>query len=138
MGAALDVVERFYKSFEANDMDGADELFGDACLTVTPTGEMNKAEHRAFGEAFKSALPDAHMTVVRAVENGDEVFVEGRFQGHHSGDLQTPAGTLPASGNEIDLPFADYFCVRDGQIVDHNTYWDQVSMMTQLGATPSN
>ncbi|HET6873679.1 MAG TPA: ester cyclase, partial [Acidimicrobiales bacterium] len=65
---------------------------------------------------------------------GDEAFVEGRFLGTHSGDMVTPQGTVPASGNKIELRFADYFRVANGKIIDHRTYWDQVDMMTQLGA----
>jgi ketosteroid isomerase-like protein len=34
------------------------------------------------------------------------------------------------------LPFADYFRVEGGQIVAHRAYWDQATMMAQLGAGP--
>jgi predicted ester cyclase len=90
--------------------------------------------HERFLGAFKAALPDAHMVIVNAVESGDEIFVEGRFRGTHSGDLVTPQGTLPASGGALDLPYADYFRVANGKIVAHHVFWDQAAMMGQLGA----
>jgi ketosteroid isomerase-like protein len=34
---------------------------------------------------------------------------------------------------EVDLAFADFARVRDGQIVEYRTYYDQVSLLTQLG-----
>src|SRR5436190_652703 len=70
------------------------------------------------------------------VESGDEVVVLGHFQGTHSGDLASPGGTIPASGNTLNLRFMDYFKVDAGKIVDHQTIFDQVEMLTQLGAMP--
>ena len=38
------------------------------------------------------------------VDNGDEVFIEGRFVGTHTGDLPAPDGSaIPASGNKLEL-----------------------------------
>ena len=76
------------------------------------------------------------MDIVRAVEAGDQVYVSGRFKGTHSGDLVSPQGTIPASGNSLDMPFVDYFRVQGGKIVEHEVVWDQVGMMGQLGASP--
>jgi steroid delta-isomerase-like uncharacterized protein len=134
VGEPKDVVERFYKLFEAGDLEAAEELFGDDCITVSPAGEMSKQEHRQFGEAFKAGLPDAHMVISTAMEDGDVVAVEGRFRGTHTGDLVTPMGTLPPNGHTIDLGFADFFTVNHGKIVEQRTYWDQGDLMRQLGA----
>lgn len=114
MPVSLQVAERYYASFEAGDFDAARECFAPECVTVTPAGTMDPADHEAFGRAFKSGLPDAHMEIVKAVEAGDEVFIEGRFKGNHTGDLATAQGEIPASGNTLDLPFADYFRVENG------------------------
>ena len=132
MGEARRVTKRFYDSFAAGDFEAAGQCFAEGCVTVTPMGELNNAQHEAFGRAFKNGLPDAHMAIVRAVEAEEEVFVRGRFLGTHTADLVSPEGTLAASGNPLDLAFADYFRVRDGRIVAHEIIWDQVSMLTQL------
>src|SRR5437588_11244068 len=111
MGEARQTAERFYDLFEAGDLDGAEALFAEECVTVTPGGELKRDEHRAFGEAFRNGLPDARMEVARAVESGNEVFISGRFKGTHKGDLVSPQGTVPASGNSLDMPFVDYWKV---------------------------
>ena len=134
MGAALDTATRFFDAFAKGDMDAADEFFADDCQFTMPNGVLNKAGHRAMGEAFKAGLSDSHMAVDHAVDGGDEVFLEGRFVGTHSADLHSPDGTIPATGNKLELRFADYFKVSNGKITEHRTYWDQVSMMSQLGA----
>jgi len=138
MGKALDMAERFYACFAASDFSGATATMSANCMTVAPAGTMNPAAHEAFASSFKHALPDARMEIVKAVESGSDVFVEARFRGTHKADLVSPQGTIPASGNTIDVRFADYFKVQDGKIVEHHVFWDSADMMAQLGATPSH
>ena len=133
MGEALDAVNRFYSLFADGKLDAADELFAEDAKFVMPPGPMTKAEHRVLGDGFKAAFPDSNMVVEHAVDGGDEVFVEGRYLGTHTGPMESPQGTIPATGNKIELRFADYFRVSGGLITDHRTYWDQAQMMTQLG-----
>lgn len=83
--------------------------------------------------AFKAAMPNARMETLRAVEDGNEVFVGGLFRGTHTGDMLTPQGSIPASGNELALPFADYLRVDNGKIVEQNVVFDQLTMLTQWG-----
>ena len=132
MGEALDIVHRFFDRFAAGEMDAADELFADDCAFVMPMGPMTKAEHRGMGEAFRVGIPDGHMVVDHALDHGDEVFLEGRFVGQHTGDLASPGGTLPASGRKLELRFADYFKTAGGKVVEHRTYFDQASLLQQL------
>jgi ketosteroid isomerase-like protein len=118
VGKGREAAERYYGLFAAGDFPAATALFAPGCATVTPAGSMDPAQHEAFARAFKAGLPDARMELVRAVESGDEVFIEGRFVGTHTGDLVTPQGTLPASGNRLEMPYADYFRVDGGKVVD--------------------
>jgi len=136
MGEARETIDRFYSCAGEGDLKGLSACFADSCVTVTPMGALDKAQHEAFFGAFKDGLPDAHMQIVRAVESGDELFVSGRFKGTHTGDLVSPQGTIPASGNSLDLPYADYFRVENGEIVEHEVLWDNMTMMGQLGALP--
>jgi steroid delta-isomerase-like uncharacterized protein len=137
MSEVPQVVQRYYDCFAAGDFAATHELFADDCVTVMPMGSVNQTEHEAMGRAFKSALPDARMDVTRTVQAVDEVYVTGRFKGTHSGDLVTLGGTLPASGKALDLPFVDYWRVEDGKIVAHEATFDQMAMLSQLGAGPA-
>ena len=136
MGEAREVAERFYRSFGNGDLEAAMACFADTCVTVTPAGSLTSAEHEAFGRAFREGLPDAYMELVRAVEADDQIYVSGRFRGTHKGDLVSAQGTIPASGNSLDLPFVDYFRVEGGVVVEHEVIWDQMAMLGQLGALP--
>jgi len=135
MGARA-TVDRFYELFAAGKIADATELFDPGCITQMPMGPLNQSEHEQMGHAFKAGLPDSRMDVDHSVESGGDVVVLGRFRGTHTGDLHSPAGTIPASGNALDLRFMDYFKVVDGRIVDHQTIFDQMEMLSQLGALP--
>jgi predicted ester cyclase len=76
------------------------------------------------------------MEIVSVVEAGDAVAIEARFKGTHRGALVTPQGEIPASGNALDVPFADFFRLGDDKFVEHRVYWDQAAMMAQLSPAP--
>jgi steroid delta-isomerase-like uncharacterized protein len=136
MGRPRDGAERFYELFAAGDLDGAAELFSRDCVHSTPAGQQDATAWKAFASAFRSALPDAHMEIVCVVEAGDAVAVEARFKGTHTGALATPQGEIPASGNAIEVPFADFFRLGEDRFVEHRVYWDQAEMMAQLSPAP--
>ena len=136
MGQARDAAERFFERFGAGDIDGALECFAPDCISITPTGPLNNAQHHAAADALKRALPDSHMELIRVLESGDEVYVTGRFKGIHQHDLATPLGTIAGSGKELDLLFVDYFRVVDGRIVECEAVRDRLGMILQLGGPP--
>jgi predicted ester cyclase len=138
MDQARDTADKFFELFAAGKIAEADDLYDPSCITLMPTGALTQAEHMAMGHAFKAAFPDSHMAVDSAVESGNEVVVLGHFRGTQTGDLQSPGGTIPASGKELNLRFMDYFKVDGGKIVDHQTIFDQMEMLGQLGALPGS
>jgi len=50
--------------------------------------------------------------------------------------METPEGTIPATGKRLTLRGADAITVRDGLIRSHRVYYDQLGFMTQLGLVP--
>ncbi|HEY8787978.1 MAG TPA: ester cyclase [Actinopolymorphaceae bacterium] len=136
MGRSRDTVETYYDLFAVGKIDDAAGLFDPSCVTLMPGGALNRVEHEGMGHAFKAAFPNSRMAVDKVVETGEDVVFLGHFEGTHSGDLQSAAGTIPASGNELNLRFIDYFKVEGDKIVDHQTIFDQMEMLGQLGALP--
>ena len=136
MGQASETAQRFFDLFAQGELDAILEFTGPDCTHLGPSGPQDNTQWRDYGAAFRNALPDAHMEVESMVESGDDVAIRGRFAGKHTGALVAPHGEIPPSGNTVDLPFADFFTVTDGTITAHYTYWDQLTMMGQLGVTP--
>lgn len=137
MSDLQELVRIHYEGVNSGDLDAALSVFDPDCEGVTPMGPMHgSAAQKAFGEAFRAAVPDNRLEILRQFEAGDTIIVEGVYTGTQTGDLAGPAGTIPASGRTFSLPYVDFFQQRDGKIVSHRIYWDNATFMAQLGATP--
>jgi predicted ester cyclase len=56
----------------------------------------------------------------------------------HTGTFATPAGEIPPTGNRVELDACDVVRIgSDGRITSWHSYFDQASMMAQLGAVPA-
>ena len=137
MGETREVVDRFFATFADANTEAWNALYAPSCVTLMPGGALTHEQHLGMGKAFMAAFPDARMEVDNAVESGAEIVVLGRFCGTHVGALQSPNGTIPATGRTLNLRFMDYFKVEAGVIVDHQTIFDQTEMLSQLGVMPS-
>jgi steroid delta-isomerase-like uncharacterized protein len=135
MSTLLDHVHQHYDNMSAGDLDASLAIFDTDVETVTPGGTLKGIEEfRGLGETFQTALSDVRHEIVRSFEEGDTIVVEGVFTGRHTGPMATPDGEIPASGNAVSFPYADFLQFHDGRCVSHRIYWDNVSLMTQLGA----
>jgi ketosteroid isomerase-like protein len=133
MGSPLDLVRQHYSNAARGDLDDIDALFDPDVETVIPGGTLKGVgEFKALAASFTNAISDLRHEIVRSFETGDTAIVEGVFSGRHTGPLVTPEGTIPASGNAVSFPYADFVQVRDGKCVSHRIYWDNVSLMAQL------
>ena len=132
----LSQLKRHYELISTGELDADMELFDPDVETVTPSGTLKGvAEFRALGETFNTAMSEMRHEIVRSYELGDTVVVEAVFSGVHTGPMAGPGGAIPPSGNAIAFPYADFLTFRDGRCVSHRIYWDNVALMTQLGAT---
>lgn len=137
MSDLQELVRIHYEGVNSGDLDSALSVFDPDCEGVTPLGPMRgAAAQKAFGEAFRAAVPDNRLEILRQFEAGDTIIVEGVYTGTQTGDLAGPGGTIPASGRTFSLPYVDLFQARDGKIVSHRIYWDNATFMAQLGAMP--
>jgi hypothetical protein len=65
------------------------------------------------------------------------VIVEGVYTGTQTGPLAGPGGMIPASGRSFSLPYVDIFQAQDGKFVPHRIYWDNATLLLQLGVLPA-
>jgi ketosteroid isomerase-like protein len=135
MGDQRNVVQEFYERFGEGDLDAAVAVFSPEVRITDPgLGTVKGLDAlRGYLNGLKGPVPDARAIVERMFEIDDTVIVEGRFTGTNTGPLPGPDGDLPPSGRTVDLPFADFARVADQRIVEYRTYYDQLSLLTQLG-----
>jgi steroid delta-isomerase-like uncharacterized protein len=86
-----------------------------------------------FLEGWIRASSDCQVTDARYTDAGD--IVVARFIGRGTND--GPLGPVPATGKEWTLPICEmWHFAADGRVVGGEIYYDQVSLLAQLGLLP--
>jgi steroid delta-isomerase-like uncharacterized protein len=79
-------------------------------------------------ELMKSAFPDLRAHVEDIVASDDKVALRLTLRGTHQGEFQG----IPASGRTISYVSHEFYCVRDGLIVEEWICSDMASLFRQL------
>ena len=123
----------FFDAWEKADYEGLmAHLAPDAKVRDHPRGTVltDAAEIRDWMESWRTACPDskAGATVPSATDHS--AVVEGVYAGTNTG----PLGSFPATGRPVSLPYSIVLRFDgDGRINDYSAYYDQVTLLTQLG-----
>jgi steroid delta-isomerase-like uncharacterized protein len=84
-------------------------------------------------QGWKQAFPDVIGTIQNACTGGSIVAQEITWEGTHTGPLEGPGGTIPATGTRVTVP-ASFWVIFDGNVVkEAHHYLDVLSLMQQLG-----
>ena len=87
-------------------------------------------------KGWKEAMADAAGTVTNAVVSGDTVTLEITWEATHTGPLEGPMGTIPASGKRQVTPAAWIFNFEGDRIKESRHYFDMLALLVQIGAMP--
>ena len=87
-------------------------------------------------QAWKRAMPDAKGTITKAVSGDSTVTLEITWNGTHTGPLQGPTGTIPASGKRQETRAAMVFTFEGDRIKESHQYFDLMTLLRQIGALP--
>jgi steroid delta-isomerase-like uncharacterized protein len=86
-----------------------------------------------FLPGWVKASSDIKITAPRYFDAGQTVVCTFTVVGTHDG----PLGALQATGKEFTLPLCEMFHFgQDGRIVGGDLYYDQVTLLMQLGLMP--
>lgn len=81
-------------------------------------------------QGWVNALSNAEVSEPRYIDGGDVVVAEFIGRGLNDG----PLGPFPRTNKQLNLDFCEIMRFNDkGQIVSGGIYYDQLSLMTQLG-----
>lgn len=138
MASAREISDRYTDLINAHDADGIGALFAEDGVFTEPAGEFRGREAIVgYWRGMLEAFPDMKVRDDFKAEARDSAFNEWSVGGTHSGPLETPEGTIPATGKRVTLRGCDIVAVRDGRIYEQRAYYDQLSLMTQLGLVPA-
>ena len=135
----IQVAMSFIEGFNTRDLSGwAGRLADDFAADYPGAPALNKEVARMYNEGFLPAFPDLHFDVQHTIANGSVVVTHWTATGTHTGPLATMSGqTIPPTGRKGVLSGVLITEVKDGKIAREWTYWDQVTLLTQLGLMPS-
>lgn len=135
MSETKKVVERMWSAMEKNRLDEIDELLAPDCHFKMPGFELRggAAELKPMLSAYITAFPDLKHEVKHVVESNGTIAIELNVTGTHVGPMQTPEGTIPATGKKILWESCDYVRVVNGKVVSWHAYYDNTPFLTALG-----
>ena len=95
---------------------------------------LDKVRSIAYHQRFVTAFPDISFEVLGVAAEGDLVLVQWTAGGTHTERLATVTGeTIPPTRRRATVSGAMVIEVRDGLVVRGWYYWDQLSLLSQLG-----
>lgn len=113
--------ERVHPKYVIHDRDIAEEVRGPDL-------------YRALASETREIFPDATFTIEDTVVAGEKVALRWTMTGTHEGTLAGVEGT----GTDVTLPAVEINRFADGKLIETWTQSDQVGLLTQVGALPSN
>jgi steroid delta-isomerase-like uncharacterized protein len=85
---------------------------------------------REWTEAWAKAFSDGKITAAKYVDARDVVVTQFTVEGTNDG----PLGGMPPSGRRISLPFCEVCQFdKEGRVVSGGCYYDQYTLLSQLG-----
>jgi steroid delta-isomerase-like uncharacterized protein len=122
--------------FSKGDLDAYDEIFADDYVNhniPVPGIPGTKEGFRQLVVATRNAFTDLAVEVQDVVAEGDLVVFHDHVTATSTGEFFG----VPPSGKPLAWTEIHFLRVRDGQIVEHWTNFDQLGILMQLGAIPS-
>lgn len=131
------MAQQFHRNFSAGKPE-KNGLLVDDSLTGTVNGESGfsykgRAQFVEWLVGAKTAFPDMTITDQDVLVVGRTVAIRYRFQGTHTGPLQTPDGVLKATGKKVSSTGAEFFTFNaTGKLIHLDTIEDDLSVFAQL------
>lgn len=140
MGKAREVMDAVTRAATGHDFEALRALYAPDAVVVDPlAGEVTGEGIIDLYRSWIEPLPDSDFGPVAKHETGDVAVDEGYLTGTNTGPLTLPSGeTLPPTGRSVRLRFCDVLTVRDGRVVSHHLYYDQLEFLGQLGLAPES
>jgi predicted ester cyclase len=133
------IAEQFNEAFNRSDLDAAASCFAEDCRNYNR--RVRRAGLRKVLAESKTNFPDARLTILSSVAEGEWVVVRCTHSGTHLGTSYFPVdggmliGVEP-TGRSFEVQHMHMYRVLDGKIAEHFANRDDVGMMRQLGLLP--
>ena len=99
------------------------------------TGGIGRDELREFySKRFIPQMPpDTEMTPVSRTIGNDQLVDEMVFKFTHTIRMDWMLPGIPPTGKRVEVPLVAIVRFRDGKLAHEHIYWDQASVLVQIG-----
>ena len=126
-----------YEFSTRNAHDTLATMVEDAYVNHIPvlTGGSGHDELREFySKRFIPQMPpDTEMTPVSRTIGEDQIVDEMVFKFTHTIPMDWILPGIPPTGKRVEVPLVAIVRVRDGKLAHEHIYWDQASVLVQIG-----
>jgi carboxymethylenebutenolidase len=103
-------------------------------VPVMTGGYGHEALRRFYEEDFISPMPaDTSIQLVSRTLGKDQLVDEIIFSFTHSEEMPWMLPGVPPSHRHVDIPLVVVVGFRDGKLAHERIYWDQASVLKQIG-----
>ena len=117
--------------------DTLETMVEDAYVDHVPvlTGGSGRAELRQFYSThfIPKMPPDMEMTPVSRTVGTDQLVDEMVIEFTHSMEMDWMLPGIPPTGRRVEVPLVVIVRFRDGKLAHEHIYWDQASVLVQIG-----
>jgi carboxymethylenebutenolidase len=124
--------------FETRDVEATlATMVEDAYVNHIPvmTGAGGKAALREFySKQFIPAMPsDTSLTPISRTVGKDQIVDEMIFSFTHTREMPWMLPGIPPTHRKVEIPLVAIVGFRDGKLAHEHIYWDQASVLKQIG-----
>ena len=134
--------EHVRDEFASRDTDATlDTMVPDAYVNHVPvmTGGVGHQQlHEFYSRYFIPKMPpDTEIVPVSRTIGADRLVDEMVFRFTHTMEMDWMLPGVPQTGKPIEIPLVVIIHFRDGKLAHEHIYWDQASVLVQLGLLSS-
>ena len=123
-----------------NEEESLATMTEDASVNHVPTGSggIGKSVLRRYyrDEFIPSIPPDWNITTVNRVITESCIAEEDQLRFHHTRQMDWFLPGVPPTGKLIEVDIVVFIEFRDGLMSAERIYWDQASVLRQVGMLP--
>ena len=125
------IVREHMESENRHEFDRTMETFHHPRYELIATGDVfdGHAEVDSYFEETRTAFPDQRNELIALRDADGAVLVEAMLYGTHNG----PFRGLPPTGREFEMRFLAIFVFEEDRLICERVYFDQATVLRQLG-----
>ena len=110
------------------------DYFDENIKAITADGDIEGIDaFKAYYNNYLTGFSDAEFNIVDVFGQGNKIVKHWNFKGTHDGDFFG----IPPTGKKIDLIGTTLVLMKDGKILQEQDFFDNYSLLSQLGLLPT-